>query len=80
MAGEAGDSDRDEDQFMIQALEAVASAGASRQVMAATLAAAVRLRRERHREERGGSLVQPKELRIVEAALCAQRAAGLRLG
>ncbi len=36
----------DEDQFLIKAVEAVASAGASRQVVAATLAAAVRLRRE----------------------------------
>ncbi len=59
------------------AVEAVASAGGSRHMCAAFASAAVRTVLG---SVHGACLVQPKEMKIVESALSAQRAAGMLLG
>jgi hypothetical protein len=72
----------DEDKFLIKALEAVAAAGASRQVVAATLAAVVRLRRERlgDRLPKDVEALVGSRLEALRPVLRAQTVAGLVSG
>jgi hypothetical protein len=72
----------DEDQFLIKALEAVAAAGASRQVVAATLAAVVRLRRERLGDKLPDEIeaLVGSRLEALRPVLRAQTLAGLASG